>query len=707
MHLDSSVANDPDGSSRRPGTRDFFADARVVIVVGKGGVGKTVLTATLALAGAERGLDTLIVEVDGKNHVATVFGTEPGGYEERVLIERVGDRGQVSARTITPERALADYLDEHGFGRIADQLSRAGLIDLLATSTPGIKDLLVLGKIKHLAHSSPANLILIDAPASGHAVTFLRSAATLANIARSGRIHRQAVESLEMLQDHARCQVLLVTLPEETPINETVETAAILRDDVGVRLGPVVVNAQWKSAVRSPTARTTPAARASSAWAAARFERAIADRHDDQRHRLAAALALPIVDLPAVRDSEIDRPAIDGLARLLGSQLDALPEPVRPRRSRRRPAPDTAEIAVGADGPLRRLVLDHSIIVCAGPGGVGKTTAAAALAISAARLGRRAVVVTIDPARRLADALGIDALTNEPAQVAGDWSGTLHAAMLDAKRTFDDLIVRASRDEDQAVRVLSNRFYQNLSTGLSGSQELMAMERLHQLHTSGDYDLIVVDTPPTRNALAFLDAPGALTRLLDSRLFRALTAPGRGVFRMMSRATQTFVRQIGRIIGAEVVDDAVAFLQAVDGIIEGFQLRTEVVVEQLASHDTAFVLVASARRDTVAEATWFLDRLVESGLAVRALVVNRLTPDPGPDVVPAPARVPRAWAEAAVTLRHSRALEDVAIAALIADVGPIPVARLPMLVDDVHDLATLGVLADLLVGRGRGPSPKG
>jgi anion-transporting ArsA/GET3 family ATPase len=353
------------------------------------------------------------------------------------------------------------------------------------------------------------------------------------------------------------------------------------------------------------------------------------------------------------------------------------------------------------------LLRTSGVLVCAGSGGVGKTTTAAALAAEGARAGRRAVVVTIDPARRLADALGLGQLTNEPREVGGPWGeqgGTLHALMLDTKTTFDELVGRYATSGAQRERILANRFYRNLSSALSGTGEYMAAEKLYELHCSEHFDLIVVDTPPTRNALDVLDAPNQLARLLDHRVYRVLTAPGRGFGRVVNRAAQTVVRTGARAVGAEVVDDAVAFFAAFDGMEQGFRERSQRVQALLGSPSTAFILVASPRADTVGEATHFARRLEEQGLAVRALVMNRMHPPFGG----LPAHEARARAEEAggpgqplgalwSNLADFRAVaerEEETLAGLAARVAPAPVVRVPLLDDDVHDLDGLA-----LVGR--------
>ncbi len=272
------------------------------------------------------------------------------------------------------------------------------------------------------------------------------------------------------------------------------------------------------------------------------------------------------------------------------------------------------------------VVVERSIIICCGSGGVGKTTTAAAFALQAARLGRRACVVTIDPARRLANSLGLDTLNNRPTRIEGPWPGELHALMLDPKGTFDDLIQRYSDSAQQVEEIKVNRIYRNLTGSLSGTQEYMAMEKLYELVEEGAFDVVVVDTPPTRNALDFLDAPRRLTRFLENRVFQALMKPTRAGLKFMGVAAQALLRTISRVAGADIVHDAVAFFQAFEGMEEGFRTRAARVRELLVQADTAFILVASPRPDSVDEAVHFAGKLAESDMAVTALVVNRVQP---------------------------------------------------------------------------------
>jgi anion-transporting ArsA/GET3 family ATPase len=373
----------------------------------------------------------------------------------------------------------------------------------------------------------------------------------------------------------------------------------------------------------------------------------------------------------------------------------------------------TADRQAGADRHFLELATNRSIVVCCGSGGVGKTTTAAAIAVEGARLGRRACVVTIDPAKRLADALGLDSLTNEPGLVEGDWTGELWALMLDTKSTFDELVTHYAASPQQAEGILANRLYRNISGALSGTQEYMAMEKLYQLHDQDRFDLIVVDTPPSRNALDFLDAPRRLTRFLDNRIFRLLMMPTRAYMRAVSMATQAFLRTVSKVVGSEVVKDAVDFFAAFEGMEQGFRDRAQRVLELLSEPETAFVLVAAPRRDAIEEAMYFARRLQESSITIEALVVNRLHPrfGPVPSVLTTPSRAAEPTAAPlAALLANLRDLQGIAereerhFETLADRVAPAPVARVPFLADDVHDVTGLTEIGRYLFGASASPS---
>jgi anion-transporting ArsA/GET3 family ATPase len=282
---------------------DFFAASRLLVVAGKGGVGKTTVTAALAFTAARAGLRVLVVEVEGKSGLAGLLGGRGElGYEERLFVSAAGPgTGSVRARTITPAHALADYFEDHGMRRLSNRLGRTGVLDIVATAAPGIDDILVLGKVKQLQKLEVADLILLDAPAAGHAITFLQSASGLLDAVNVGPIHTQAQDVVEMLSDPARTQVVLVTLPEETPVNELVDTAFALEDRVGVSLGPVVVNSLYPHVEGldiDPVVAEADPADATFLRQAAAFRRDRLALQDEQLARLTERLPLPQVHLP-------------------------------------------------------------------------------------------------------------------------------------------------------------------------------------------------------------------------------------------------------------------------------------------------------------------------------------------------------------------------------------------------------------------------
>jgi anion-transporting ArsA/GET3 family ATPase len=281
--------------------------------------------------------------------------------------------------------------------------------------------------------------------------------------------------------------------------------------------------------------------------------------------------------------------------------------------------------------PAPHLDVDHlldtaEILVCCGSGGVGKTTTAAALALRGAERGRKTVVLTIDPARRLAQSMGLTELDNTPRAVKGV-EGDLDAMMLDMKRTFDEIVVTHA-EAGKADQILANPFYQALSSSFAGTQEYMAMEKLGQLKASGVYDLIVVDTPPTRSALDFLDAPDRLTTFLDGRLVKVLLAPakagGKAYLKVVTVGFNVFTGAITKIIGASVLQDVSQFVAALETMFGGFRERAQATYDLLKHPGTSFVVVATPERDALREASYFVARLAEESMPLAGLVVNRV-----------------------------------------------------------------------------------
>ncbi len=307
----------------------FCSTSRVVIVAGKGGVGKTTVTSALATVAARAGSSVLIVEVEGKSGLASGFGAPALTYDEAELAPGI------RARTLTPDQALIDYLHSRGLKRISKRLANSGALDVVATAVPGMKDILVLGKVKQLEQADAADIILIDAPAAGHAITFLLSARGLLDAVRVGPVRKQAAEVVELLADPARCQVLMVTLPEETPVNELVETAYTIEERAGVRLGPVIVNGCYDDRaldgsldeVRKDADRLdvfVSDREATDLVAAARFR---TRRQELQRHqieRLREQLPLPQLRLPFLFSADIGTHEIETLADALAHEIGTL-----------------------------------------------------------------------------------------------------------------------------------------------------------------------------------------------------------------------------------------------------------------------------------------------------------------------------------------------------------------------------------------------
>ncbi|MDP8975798.1 MAG: P-loop NTPase [Actinomycetota bacterium] len=317
----------------------FCTQTRLLIVAGKGGVGKTTVSAALARMAADAGLTTLVLDVEGKSGLPAAFGHDHLlGYEEMVMAPDRPGAGEIRARTLTPDDALIEYLEEHGMGRISRKLLSSGAIDVVATAVPGIKDILVLGKVKQLERACAADLIVVDAPAAGHAVTFLTSASGLLDSVRVGPIRAQAQDVVDLLSDPARCQVLLVTLPEETPVNEVVETAYKLEDRVGVSLAAVVVNGLYPprpgldadpAEVAERQGVRLPAPEVERLRAAARFRQGRAALQSEQVARLGQSLPLPQLHLPFLFTTEVGWPEVGVLARSLAEGVRGLPkEPV-------------------------------------------------------------------------------------------------------------------------------------------------------------------------------------------------------------------------------------------------------------------------------------------------------------------------------------------------------------------------------------------
>ncbi|MDF2144749.1 ArsA family ATPase [Knoellia sp. p5-6-4] len=367
---------------------------------------------------------------------------------------------------------------------------------------------------------------------------------------------------------------------------------------------------------------------------------------------------------------------------------------------------------------LDALLHDRStrIIVCTGAGGVGKTTVAAALGLRAAEFGRRVVVLTIDPARRLAQSLGLTELDNTPRPVAGFDSGaggSLDAMMLDMKRTFDE-VVEAHATPEKAAQILANPFYEAVSSSFAGTQEYMAMEKLGQLRAraseEGTWDLIVVDTPPSRSALDFLDAPKRLGSFLDGRFIRLLMAPakagGRAYLKVFSSGVTMATTVMSKVLGGQVLQDVQTFVAALDTMFGGFRERADKTYALLGNPETAFVVVAAPERDALREASFFVDRLDEEGMPLAGVVVNRVQRLGAPTLSGSRAlaaaeqlaEADRTSQSVALTegllrlhanLAETAERQEALVRRFVAGHPGIPVVEVPAAAQDIHDLEGL------------------
>jgi anion-transporting ArsA/GET3 family ATPase len=402
---------------------------------------------------------------------------------------------------------------------------------------------------------------------------------------------------------------------------------------------------------------------------------------------------------------------------------------------RQRPGETAAPPRLDVD----RLIDDRRtrVIVCCGSGGVGKTTTAAAVGMRAADRGRRVVVLTVDPARRMAQSMGLTSLDNTPrpvplpeAATGAVPGGSLHAMMLDMKRTFDE-IVEAHADPDRAAQILANPFYQSLSSGFSGTQEYMAMEKLGQLRRADEWDLIVVDTPPSRSALDFLDAPQRLGRFLDGRLIRMLVVPakvgGRAYLKVLNAATGAVTGVLTRVLGAQVLRDVQTFVSALDTMFGGFRERAEYTYRLLRAPGTWFLVIAAPEPDALREASYFVERLAQEGMPLAGLILNKVHRSPAARLSGArslaaaetllgdkglnerigetelgdgsPTSVgPHGLAIAALRLHAERMQQSAAerrVAEHFTAAHPhVPVAEIPAQPDDVHDLIGLRAVGE-------------
>ena len=584
---------------------DFEFPFPLLIIAGKGGVGKTVLTAAIGTETARAGHSTLLVELGGQNQICSLLG-------KGEIDAKPDDEGIISIDEnlswlgISPDRLLAGWLSGRQMGLVADRLEKSGALEVIATSVPGIKDVLTIGFLRRLVDMERFDRIIVDGPASGRAREMLRAPMMVARATSEGPIYDQATRGHDLLTTAESTALLLVTLPEETPVNETIETAFDAEDEPGIHLAGVVVN------------RVFPAKAPPKAFDRHPFGQSLRERHEsnvEQCKRLAEELPVPQWTTPENPHGVSTAAHIDEL--ISGSfdiDLNASASPSS--------LPETNL------EPLDR-ALAAPIVVTVGTGGVGKTTLSATLAWSEASKGRSVALITIDPAKRLADALGIDALDDDLRDVAVNGDGRLQVTMLDPGKTFERVVRAEADDQAHAERVLASPLAVQMTESLSGMTEYMAVERLWQLHHDPEIDLVIVDTPPSSDALAFLDAPLLLARLLDNRLYKLLVHGKKKS--IINRAIGGVVGQLVATVGGAVVRDAVDFFKSFEGIEDGFRERGDEMFQTLRSNETEFVVVASPTGGSLTNARDFLDQLRAVEVEPSLMIANRFTPEVKPD----------------------------------------------------------------------------
>jgi anion-transporting ArsA/GET3 family ATPase len=697
----------------------------VLIVSGKGGTGKSVVAAAVAATAAGSGRRTLLVEVEGRGEIARTLGISDPGFAE------VATPRGFSALSISPRAAALEYLHLFfGMDRVSRPLLRAGALDQVIGAAPGFRDLLSCGKlyeIQEVRRTDPRDkdrplydVLVVDAPPTGQIASFLAAPGAFADLARVGRIKRQAVSVERFLR--ANASVLLVAVPEEMAVAETVEAVPAIEATgvpvagvaanrcqqpvfgrgigaIGRGLGPEDVARVAKEAGLSLSDEQSATVAEHALAADQRFAVQRGFLRELRRH--APLLTLP--DVPSLDPKVVvGELALEMAGEGRGERmLDRVRE--EPRRS-----PPRASVLRGSDPAETDLVglLEESrIVVVCGSGGVGKTTISAALAVRLAERGRETALLTVDPARRLASALRLPSSPGERARINVGSNRSLVAMQLDTQRTFDELIERHAGTAERRERILSNRFYRRIADTLSGTHEYMAMERLYELAAEEGHQSIVIDTPPTRSALSFLEAPRRMTDFLGGRFLKWMLWPGARAGRLTLGVARfgaaAFGRTIGRLIGAEVLADTVEFLAAFEGMYEGFKKRAAAVLDLLRSPQCAFVVITAPTPGSLEEAGYFIERLRSGGMRAQAVVANRWHVDglvlpeevssaiATLEVGDAQARSVAAMLLDQLRREPRRAAEADAMASFARAHPRVPIVPVPELSGDIHDVAGL------------------
>lgn len=682
---------------------------RLLVVTGKGGVGKSLLAAAVARRAAAAGKRTVLVTLDTRDDQHPLLGV-PLRYEPQAT------RHGFSVSRVDAFMAATEYARRTlPFGGAYRTFFNSRMFRDFAAAAPGFEELMCLGKLYNLAMETEFQCVVFDAPSTGHLRDLLAVPRITQQAVRVGPLNHNARKIEDLLLDPDRTRVLVATLAEEMPVREALELLDLCRE-MRLGLGPVLVN---RRIPRRCTASELEAAGASTALSDA-GQALLETGRDDLDSWQAQDAALAPLRARQVAMSEIPRLVqwhhdTDALVVAVAECLDGASVPLLESGE-----PTAVEAAPPTGGllDLAALVGQQRVLVCCGSGGVGKTTSAAALGLLAARQGLKVQVMTIDPARRLAQAMGLNGLSHQPQRVDVDASGELWAMMLDSKHAFDTLVKTYAPSPRVREAIFANHYYQQLSTSLGGSRELMAMEQVLETAQAETYDLLIVDTPPSQHALDFLDAPARIVNLLDGSMTSLLVRPyglaARAQFNLFRQSSAMALKFMERFTGVQMLADLSDFLLAFSSMFDGFKERSHRVQALMRQASTAFLLVCAPEPASLRQARQFAERLQRDGLATAGVLANRVHPEP-PGATADGAEPAIGTAElAALAAAGDRAFADdplperllaawrESMAAHLADrealaaIGELPMCTVPKFPHDLHSLADLERFAGAL-----------